>query len=146
MDGRRSNLRDVVFLAHWPTATARDWKSSASNKHGDNSRPLNEVARLASWSTPTAQEAGGTPEQFIARKAKAKANGASIGLSLTSLSLQAQLADSGESATGFCADPTTEVRRSFGQLNPEHSRWLQGYPAAWGYCGAMVTRSRPRSP
>jgi hypothetical protein len=35
----------------WPTASARDWKSSASNMHDHNARPLNEVVRL--WSTPT---------------------------------------------------------------------------------------------
>src|SRR6185312_12578803 len=39
-----------------------------------------------------AHEAGGTPEQFLARKAKAKAKGADLGESLTSLSMQAQLA------------------------------------------------------
>lgn len=27
----------------WPTPTARDWKSGASNLHGVNARPLNEV-------------------------------------------------------------------------------------------------------
>lgn len=42
----------------WPTAAARDWKSSASNKHGHNARPLNEVARLAFWSTPRANKWG----------------------------------------------------------------------------------------
>jgi hypothetical protein len=33
--------------APWPTTTTRDWKSSASNLHGQNARPLNEVARLS---------------------------------------------------------------------------------------------------
>lgn len=58
----------------WPTAQSRDgmnsrsgmvertggrqrnlddyWKSSASNKHGVNARPLNEVERLSGWGTP----------------------------------------------------------------------------------------------
>lgn len=35
-----------------PTPTARDWKSGASNLHGTNSRPLNEVVLL--FKTPTA--------------------------------------------------------------------------------------------
>ena len=44
------------------------------------------------WPTPAAQEAGGTAEQFLARKEKAAANGAELGISLTSLSLVAQTA------------------------------------------------------
>jgi len=113
LDGRRSNLRDVVLLA--------------------------------SWNTPAAQEAGGSPEQFLTRKAKAKAKGAELGVSLTSLSMQAQLADPGPPPTGSSAETPLGDRQSPGQLNPEHSRWLQGYPAAWGCCGAMVMRSPRKS-
>lgn len=87
----RSNLRDFAHLATWATPSARDWKSSASNMHGVNSRPLNE-ARL--------------------------------------------LATSGPPATGSPAP--TESR---GQLNPEHTRWLQGYPAGWGSYADTATRS-----
>lgn len=36
-----------------PTPTARDWRSGASNLHGKNARPLNEVVLL--FKTPTAQ-------------------------------------------------------------------------------------------
>ena len=45
------------MLTPWPPASARDWKSSASNKHGDNARPLNEVARLTHGDTPTGSPA-----------------------------------------------------------------------------------------
>ncbi len=38
----------------WPTPTQRDWKSSASNLHGKNSRPPNEVVKF--WSTPRASD------------------------------------------------------------------------------------------
>lgn len=189
----------------WPTTAARDWKSSASNKHNDNARPLNEVARLASWptaratdggkgvgekigvgqdlpttsrlaswptptatregayqrrngdpnqecptltgtsrlaswSTPAAHEAGGTPERFLERKREAIANGAQLGVSLTSLSLQAQLADHGQTLTG---SPAPTAAR--GQLSPEHSRWLMGYPVAWADAAPTATRSSRRS-
>ena len=32
-----------------------------------------------------------------------------------------------------------------GRLSPGHSRWLMGYPAAWGSCGATAMRSCRRS-
>src|SRR6185436_17341374 len=50
---------------------------------------LTGAAVLASWPTPTKDEAGGTPEQFLARKEKL--NGA-CGVSLTALNLVATLA------------------------------------------------------
>ena len=197
----------------WPTSTARDWKSSASNLHGVNARPLNEVSRLAGWptatvgnamgsqaakgatatgrrpdgskatvslnavarltgwcspmaqdhsrggkdprpqdtgvplsqqaalsgwGTPAAQEAGGTPEQFLARKEKARSRGSELGVSLTSLSLQASLADHGPVQSGGSA-----VTAKRGQLNPEHSLWLQAFPVEWLWC-APESAPRPR--
>jgi hypothetical protein len=107
-------------------------------RHGSN---LQDFAMLASWITPAAKEAGGTPEQFLARKEKAKANGSQLGISLTSLSLQAQLTESGQNRTGLPA-----ATASGGQLNPAHSRWLMGYPAAWDACAATETPSSRRSP
>ncbi len=88
-------INHAAATAAWPTPAARDWRSSASNKHGDNSRPLNEVARLTV---------------------------------------------AGTTATGSPA-PTG----SRGQLNPEHTRWLQGYPVVWGSCADTATRSSRRS-
>jgi hypothetical protein len=93
---------------------------------------------LASWATPAAREAGGTPEQFLARKEKANENGSSLGVSLTSLNLQAQL------ASGMMPTGSTAPTESTGQLNPEHPRWLQGFPAGWGSFEGTAMRSRSK--
>jgi hypothetical protein len=80
----------------WPSPVSNDAKGSAyTYAQGNHDRPslkLLGAARLASWATPAAREAGGTPEQFLERKRKANRNGSSLGVSLTSLSLQATLA------------------------------------------------------
>jgi hypothetical protein len=127
----------------WPTPTVS--RGDYSYAHGNHETPTLNLAgaakKLASWATPAAQEAGGAPEAFLDRKRKVKATGTHIGESVTSLSLQAQLADSGPMPTGSSAETPPADRPSPGQLNPEHSRWLQGYPAASGSCGAMATRS-----
>lgn len=45
------------------------------------------------WATPVSQPAGGTPEQFLERKRKSVTKGNSMGISLTDLSLQVQVAE-----------------------------------------------------
>jgi hypothetical protein len=211
MRTRGADLAAVASLSGWPTAAARDWKSSASNQHGVNARPLNEVARLSGWGTPNSSAPGGTPEQALARKEghqcgqsvttldhqaqlagwptaqsrdgmnsrsgmvertggrrrslddyvmlsgwvspqAADANGSGINQHTASLCQQvrsklqdlengpARLTDSGEMLTGCDARMPAG-----GQLNPEHSRWLQGLPAAWDACAPTATRCAPRS-
>jgi hypothetical protein len=54
-------------LSEWPTTTTRDWKGASLNQADRNSRPVNEVALLASWGTPTSAEPGGTGDQYVAR-------------------------------------------------------------------------------
>ena len=136
--GLSVNGQDLVATAMmasgWPTAAARDWKSSASNKHGDNARPLNEVARLASWGTPTANAYDGNPEPAIARK-----QALGIGDTATMLAQQVRLTVSGPAPTGSPAETAKP-----GQLNPEHSRWLMGLSAVWGSCAPTATRSSSR--
>lgn len=188
----------------WPTPLVNDTHGSGysynAGNHESISLKLCGAVKLASWNTPTADEAGGTPEQMISRKQRHQSNGIRLGASVTALNLQAQLASwatpnvpnggrirksqpvgskrqmsletqvlsswptptaaladkgvrteegaireamrshgpdlaavaamtSGKTLTGFRA-----AMASPGQLSPEHSRWLQGYPASWAQC------------
>ncbi len=151
--GRRTS--DSVSTS-WPTPVVNDAKGSDyAYSQGD-----------CSWATPAAHEAGGTLEQFLARKRRAKANGSSIGESVTSLSMQAQMtswptpiASDGDGglrmANGKRGAMLREVIKgwsgsnaptaSVGQLNPAFSLWLQGYPTAWARLAAAVTRLSRKS-
>ena len=80
MDGRRSNLMDTVKLME-PSSMVRQME------------PGSMTLGPSGWATPASHEAGGTPERFIERKELARENGSKLGISLTSLSLQAQLTD-----------------------------------------------------
>jgi hypothetical protein len=138
--GNTDSGRRTVDLVSWPTPTVHDAerggqakRAMAETRHGSN---LQDFALLAAWATPAAQEAGGTAEQFLARKRRAVENGARLGISLTSLALQA----SGMIATG---SPAPMGKR--GQLNPAHSRWLMGYPAAWDDSAPTAIRSFRKS-
>ena len=130
---------DSVFSS-WPSPMSNDARDSTHTyDRGDHSKPrlkLPGAAKLVGWATPAANEAGGTPERFIERKRRARANGSILGLSLTSLKLQ---------ATGAKPNGSSASTVKAGQLNPAHSRWLMGYPRAWDDCAPTETRSSRKS-
>lgn len=86
--GRRTSV-SVSGLSAWPTPRAEDAESSGARLSRGTFDTLTAAASLAGWGTPTGDEAGGTPEQFLARK---EALQGACGVSLTALNLQAQLA------------------------------------------------------
>lgn len=87
-----------AILSSWPTPTSslgtkgvRGEKGAILEATRSNGPDLAATADLAGWATPAAQEAGGTPERFLERKEEARSNGSKLGISITSLNLQAQL-------------------------------------------------------
>jgi hypothetical protein len=145
-------LPGAAALATWPTPQASDMTGGGQAKrcfNPDRSKNLNDFAMLASWATPAAAEAGGTPEAFLQRKRNAIEKGASLGVSLTSLSLQTQLAtwatptgrDGRDGRDGRASEAT--MARNARPLNEQAVQFVDsgqmptGFPAATGSTGQL---------
>ncbi len=129
-------------LAGWATASARDWKDTpgmateAVNPDGSRRSRLDQLPRqaaLAGWSTPLASE--GERSGVDRRRL--------TGLSLAQAALLTgpmRMTASGEIRTGSSVETGNG-----GRLNPAHSRWLMGFPAAWDACAPTETPSSRKS-
>ncbi len=88
------------------------------------------------WPTPTCYNREDTVE---ARAERGKKYG--FGPALT-LPMAAQMV---EVPVGQTLNSCPTGTGSRGVLSPEHLRWLMGFPAEWGYCGATAMQSCQKS-
>jgi len=140
---KHDKLVYVAQLATWPTPTTQRQvepeKADRENAKGN----WQGVTGLVGWATPCAQgdsTGGGCLGDAMKKAAGLKRpSGASYG---TKLNEQVLLAI-GPDATSC---PAGTGKR--GVLNPNHSRWLMGYPLTWTLCGMLAflkTKSARRS-
>ena len=118
------DLQTTAQLSGWATPTERDYKDRAANL---NNVPVNHLlgreVLLTGWPTPISGIAGGPMQR---KDGKTNSN----------LEPTAQLII-GETSNG---SPVPTERR--GQLNPDFTRWLMGFPEEWCIIAPPATRKR----
>ncbi len=130
-------LRSFASLAAWPTPMAGSPATESYNEAGNTDSSRKTVA-LAAWPTPNCPS-GGRVQSDAVTISQRKPDGTKAQAALENvvkLAGPVRLTAGGEVLTGSDAG-----MESSGQLDPAHSRWLQGVPPAWDDFACTATQS-----
>ncbi|MBB3802031.1 hypothetical protein FHR47_002279 [Xanthomonas arboricola] len=137
------DLAAAACLTGWPTATATDAHRGQKYDPFAPNTTMNMAAQLCGWPTPTAgtpQSMRGNGQDPEVRKAQGHQVNLKDAVRYLLHDQPTRYTASGQVLTGSDAG-----MGSSGQLNPEHSRWLMGYPPAWQRCVVTAMQSFPKS-
>ena len=145
-----------LIPAPWATPTARDYRSGKASQKtlAKNARPLNEQAATSIWPTPTASDAdsgsslkprnhgprlrdhaaSATKPWGTPRVSTNKGRGSARRAKGAKSRIEDQAAAAVKTPRNNPTAETPEEPKTVGTLNPELSRWLQGYPVLWSEC------------
>lgn len=128
-----SSRKTVELVSPWVTPAARDHKDSPHRERAKGEQ-LDGQVQLCPWLTPGANDVGEPNDGRLKTDRETR---------------DPELADNYRmdlhDQVGLASGPTTPsspaATEKRGVLNVEFTRWLQGYPVAWGCCGATAIAS-----
>lgn len=111
--------------AGWPTPIATDGSKAPMAYGRGNPSMLGIACTVKPWPTPQARDG---------------MQGGQIKRAMGQTDHQSCLNDMALLTRGAAPNGSPAPTASRGQLNPEHTRWLMGYPAEWVSCADSATR------